>query len=138
MDRCHCSLRKYLFFITLSPFSFTLAIADVINIYLNHPSVRLSVDSYLFSMTCHVFLFLFIYLFSFLVTQDVEAAQQLVWDSKNLNYQLALTLPYANVDYNVTIWARSTVANKSDDRFWSPAASTIFRTLPDRELLVKR
>lgn len=97
--------------------------------YLNHPSERLSVDFNLFHDLSCIF-------FSF-ATQDVEAAQQLDWDPKNLNYQLALTLPYANVDYNVTVWARSTVANKSDDRFWSPAASTIFRTLPDRELLVK-
>ena len=51
-----------------------------------------------------------------------------------MNYQLALALPYANAEYNVTVWARSTAANKSEERFWSPAASTIFRTQPDRKL----
>ena len=64
--------------------------------------------------------------------QYVESAQKIVWDPNNLTYQLELTLPHANTHYNITIWARSSVAENTDKHLWSPSASTIFKTLPDR------
>lgn len=52
-------------------------------------------------------------------------------EKKNQTYQIELTLPYPNARYNVSVWARSTVADPNDPRFWSTPSFAIFSTLPD-------
>lgn len=65
------------------------------------------------------------------VTQEVEAASEIVWSDRNGTYQLELTLPYANAKYNVSVWARSFSANVSDPRFWSIPAWRVIQTEAD-------
>lgn len=65
--------------------------------------------------------------------QEVPEASRIPWDSSTTKYRFDVTLPFAYVDYNVTIWARSMVANRSDERMWSSPATVALRTLSARK-----
>jgi hypothetical protein len=54
------------------------------------------------------------------------------WTNKTIKYELAFKLPYANTNYNLSLWARSRAANQSDERFWSQPAMLIVKTSADR------
>ena len=59
----------------------------------------------------------------------------LEWSNKTIEYQLDIKLPYANTKYNLSVWARSGAANKSDEYFWSQPAMIFVKTTANRTLI---
>ena len=63
----------------------------------------------------------------------MDEASDILWNTnKSVDYALDVELPYANTRYELSVWARSRVANKSDEGFWSTAATVVFQSAADR------
>ena len=55
----------------------------------------------------------------------------LPWTNATVIYELNIALPHANTKYNLSIWARSKAADKSDEYFWSQPAMIFVQTTAD-------